>query len=96
MYSASYSARELAQLLRVSVDCLYRTRLVRERRDALPAPFQLKPMLWDRNSIDAWRLRHHPARAGLPQPANDFAATLSLESDEDQLARFHAAYGGAQ
>jgi hypothetical protein len=88
-----YTAAEVAAICSVHVDTFYRTRLKRQARDGLPAPFQLTPMLFDKGSIDFWRTRHHAARIGVLTPANDIDAPLQPVTDDEHRARLHQAYG---
>lgn len=89
-YTALDIARDFAG---VSLDTFYRTREERHTRDGLPRPYQIRPMRFDRDSIDAWRTRYNPMR---PQPpANDTCAPLVPLTDEEHRGRLLKAYGSA-
>jgi hypothetical protein len=87
-----YSALDVAEMIGISLDTLYRTR-ARRQREGLPAPQQEHPLAWERSGFDAWRTRNHPLRA--TAPANDVVGLPSPDSDDDHRARLRRAYGGA-
>lgn len=87
-----YTSRDIAIALGISLDTFYRTRHGREAA-GMPRPISERPLKWERTGFDAWLTRFHPLRP--PAPANDQAAPLAPQTDEECRARLAAAYGPA-
>lgn len=96
-------AREVAEICGMSLDQFYQQRYRLHVEAGLPRPFkgrgsvEGKPVhgrpLWCRDSVMAWKLRHHPAMPKLP--ANDMAPPLTGDADPRWAAALAAEYGGA-
>lgn len=92
MASRTYTARDVATALDMTLATFYRRRRKLELVDRMPKPLCSGGRhRYDRASFDAWLTRFHPNRP--PAPANDPEAPLVPASDEDWRARLAAAYG---
>lgn len=80
-YTAAEVARDFAG---VSLDVFYRTREIRHTRDGLPRPYQLRPMRFQRSSVDAWQSQFHPL---LPPSAANDAIAPPVPADKIDAAR---------
>lgn len=89
-----YGPKQIADFVGVSMSRFYRNK-VRESLyvgQGLPRPYCTEPLRWDRASVDAWRLRNHPACRG-QQPANDLVALPPAATDAEHQAELHEIYG---
>ncbi|KQW22114.1 hypothetical protein ASC80_01585 [Afipia sp. Root123D2] len=90
----SYTAFEVAQKIGISLDTFYRTRERRHGEDGLPRPISERgPLRFECTGIDAWLMRHHPARPAA-RAANDtsLAPVLAAMTDAEHRDRLHRAY----
>ena len=86
-----YSARDVVDMLGISLDTFYRTRARRHDEDGLPRPISERgPLKFERTGFDAWMKRHHPL---MPRyaPAND-PHSIPAMSDQDHRDRLAVAY----
>lgn len=82
-----YVARDIARFCGISRDTLYRTRFRRHMADGLPRPYSTNPLLWDRDTVDAWRRGHI-----VPAAAND-ALPHDAATDQEYRDIIARAYG---
>jgi predicted DNA-binding transcriptional regulator AlpA len=83
----TYTARDLADMLGITIETFYERREAMHRDDRLP-----RPLIgggrhrFDRRSIDAWMQRFHPNHAAAAAAANDAAPPPPPASDEQWRA----------
>lgn len=94
MADKPYTAREVAELVGLSLERFYLRRRHLQLIDKMPAPIASGGRhAWHRASFDAWLERNHPNHRGVL--ANDNAALPAPFTTADHQARLRAIYEGA-
>lgn len=104
MRGGQLSARQVAELCGLSLDQFYVQRYRLHTQDGLPRPFRGrgsdpsgKPVsgrpVWCRDSVMAWKLRHHPAMPAT-RAANDVVAPPLMGPEDARWADALAAEYG--
>lgn len=93
MIARPYTAREVAALIGVTLDCFYKNRERYRLVDGMPAPIcSSGRMTWERSGFDAWLHRHDPRYPKL-RPANDIAAPPPARNDAEWNDYLRRHYG---
>lgn len=89
--SRTYTSRDIADALGISLDTFYRSRARLESDEGMPKPICSGGRhRYERAGFDYWLTRHHPARP--PRAANDVSIVPDPATDDEHRARLALAY----